>query len=318
MIRLEKVNGRNVWELLKLEVSTDQKSFVASNDISIVEAYTAITGNGYAFPFGIYEGNKPVGFLMIGFDVDDYWDDAPDIAKGNYNLWRLMIDKSYQGKGYGKDAVRLALDFIKTFPCGAADYCWLSYEPENEIARELYGSFGFNETGEMDGEELSCDYGDMQMDTVSLKAASRDDLQAIWEMQINAFSELLDKYQDYDMSPAAESIDKVLARYEQPWTTYFFIMANDEKVGVIRVVDKKDESRKRISPIWIMPEHRNKGFAKAAITAAEKIYGSHHWCLDTILQESGNLHLYEKMGYHQTGRIDKVNERMDIVFYEKD
>ena len=154
MIRLEKVNGRNVWELLKLEVSTDQKSFVASNDISIVEAYTAITGNGYAFPFGIYEGNKPVGFLMIGFDVDDYWDDAPDIAKGNYNLWRLMIDKSYQGKGYGKDAVRLALDFIKTFPCGAADYCWLSYEPENEIARELYGSFGFNETGEMDGEEL--------------------------------------------------------------------------------------------------------------------------------------------------------------------
>lgn len=154
MIRLEKVNGRNVWELLKLEVSADQKSFVASNDISIVEAYTAITGNGYAFPFGIYEGNKPVGFLMIGFDVDDYWDDAPDIAKGNYNLWRLMIDKSYQGKGYGKDAVRLALDFIKTFPCGAADYCWLSYEPENEIARKLYGSFGFNETGEMDGEEL--------------------------------------------------------------------------------------------------------------------------------------------------------------------
>lgn len=154
MIRLEKVNGRNVWELLKLEVSADQKSFVASNDISIVEAYTAITGNGYAFPFGIYEGNKPVGFLMIGFDVDDYWDDAPDIAKGNYNLWRLMIDKSYQGKGYGKDAVRLALDFIKTFPCGAADYCWLSYEPENEIARKLYESFGFNETGEMDGEEL--------------------------------------------------------------------------------------------------------------------------------------------------------------------
>lgn len=154
MIRLEKVDGRNVWDLLKLKVSDDQSSFVASNNISIVEAYTAITGNGYAFPFGIYEDNKPVGFLMIGYDVDDYWDDAPEIAKGNYNLWRLMIDKTYQGKGYGKEAVRLALDFINTFPCGAADYCWLSYEPENEIARKLYSSFGFNETGEMDGEEL--------------------------------------------------------------------------------------------------------------------------------------------------------------------
>lgn len=154
MIRLEKVDGRNVWDLLKLKVSDDQSSFVASNNISIVEAYTAITGNGYAFPFGIYEDNNPVGFLMIGYDVDDYWDDAPEIAKGNYNLWRLMIDKTYQGKGYGKEAVRLALDFINTFPCGAADYCWLSYEPENEIARKLYSSFGFNETGEMDGEEL--------------------------------------------------------------------------------------------------------------------------------------------------------------------
>ena len=49
---------------------------------------------------------------------------------------------------------QLALDFIRTLPCGKAEYCWLSYEPENEIARQLYRSFGFVETGDMDGEEL--------------------------------------------------------------------------------------------------------------------------------------------------------------------
>jgi len=87
---------------------------------------------------------------------------------------------------------------------------------------------------------------------------------------------------------------------------------------VRRVIDKKDTSRKRISPIWIMPEHRNKGYAQAAISAVEQIHGCHHWRLDTILQEAGNLHLYEKMGYHQTGKMDKINARMDIVFYEKD
>ena len=114
MIRIEKVNGKNVWDPLKLKVSDEQRNLVASNDISIIEAYTTITGNGYAFPFGIYEEDKPVGFLMIGFDVDDYWEDAPAVAKGNYNLWRLMIDKAYQGRGYGKEAVRLALEFIKT------------------------------------------------------------------------------------------------------------------------------------------------------------------------------------------------------------
>lgn len=154
MLRLEKVTGKNVWSILKLSVSQEQESFVAPNDVSIIEAYTAITENGYAFPFGIYEDDIPVGFLMVGFDADDYWEDAPSIAKGNYNLWRLMIDKNYQKKGYGKEAVRLALEFIKTFPCGKADFCWLSYEPENEIASRLYHSFGFVETGEMDGDEI--------------------------------------------------------------------------------------------------------------------------------------------------------------------
>ena len=153
MLRLEKVTGKNVWSILKLSVSQEQESFVAPNDVSIIEAYTAITENGYAFPFGIYEDDIPVGFLMVGFDADDYWEDAPSIARGNYNLWRLMIDKNYQ-KGYGKEAVRLALEFIKTFPCGKADFCWLSYEPENEIASRLYHSFGFVETGEMDGDEI--------------------------------------------------------------------------------------------------------------------------------------------------------------------
>ena len=137
-----------------MRVSYDQKTFVASNDTSIIEAYTDITGNGYAFPFGIYDEDTPVGFLMIGFDVNDYWTDAPAIAKGNYNLWRLMIDKAYQKRGFGKEAVQLALDFIESFFCGKADYCWLSYEAENEIAGQLYRSFGFNETGEMDDKEV--------------------------------------------------------------------------------------------------------------------------------------------------------------------
>lgn len=154
MLRIERVNGKNVWDILKLSVKEEQVSFVAGNDISIIEAYTAVTGGGHAFPFGIYDDSVPVGFLMIGYGVDDYWDDAPEIADNNYNLWRLMIDKNYQHKGYGREAVKLALDFIKTKPCGEAEYCWLSYEPDNLVAKNLYRSFGFVETGDMDGEEL--------------------------------------------------------------------------------------------------------------------------------------------------------------------
>ena len=50
----------------------------------------------------------------------------------------------------------------------------------------------------------------------------------------------------------------------------------------------------------------------------EKIYGKDNWSLDTILQEEGNIHLYEKLGYHRVGTPEKINDRMDIVFFEKD
>ena len=153
MISLRKIDARNVWELVALEVQEDQKSFVATNTESIIEAYCAITGGGAALPFGIYDGDTPVGFMMIGYGCDD-WEDAPSIARNNYSIWRLMIDRRFQGNGYGKAALTAALDFIRTFPCGKAEACFLSYEPENSVAKELYHSFGFRENGEMDADEV--------------------------------------------------------------------------------------------------------------------------------------------------------------------
>ena len=154
--------------------------------------------------------------------------------------------------------------------------------------------------------------------SVELVPVKREDIESVWKMQLEAFSGLLEKYQDYDISPGAEPVDNVIARFDQPWSTYYFILAENAKVGVIRIIDKKDGSRKRISPIWIMAEYRNKGYAGQAICEAEKLFGENNWCLETILQEKGNCHLYEKLGYHQTGRIDKISDCMDIVYYEKD
>lgn len=153
--------------------------------------------------------------------------------------------------------------------------------------------------------------------SVSLRQATIEDIEMIWKMQVEAFTGLLDKYQDYDMSPATESLEIIKSKYEQPWTTYYFIMDGELTVGAVRVVNKSDGSRKRISPIWIMPEFRNRGYAQQAFVQIEKIYGADNWCLDTILQEEGNIHLYEKLGYHKTGKVEHINERMDIVFFEK-
>ena len=160
MIHLEPIDAKNVWDVLDLKLKREQKNFVASNEISIVQAYTAQGTGCSAFPFAICrdKDRKPVGFLMIGFneaalyELDD--EEPPTALKGNYSIWRLMIDKRYQGRGYGREAIRQALDFVRTWPCGKAELCEISFEPENEVARALYHACGFVENGEKDGDEL--------------------------------------------------------------------------------------------------------------------------------------------------------------------
>lgn len=39
--------------------------------------------------------------------------------------------------------------------------------------------------------------------------------------------------------------------------------------------------------------------------------------VDTILQEQRNCHLYEKVGYKQTGETKVINDRLTLIFYKK-
>ena len=152
---------------------------------------------------------------------------------------------------------------------------------------------------------------------IKLERIGVNDCEKLWKMQVEAFSELLEKYRDYETSPANEPVSRVGERLKQPFTYYYFIMDGETAVGAIRVVDMKDGSRKRISPVFIMKEFRGKGYAQKAIIAVEELHGRDNWALDTILQEAGNCYLYEKMGYHRTGGSEIINDRMTIVNYEK-
>lgn len=153
---------------------------------------------------------------------------------------------------------------------------------------------------------------------IELVKANESDSEIIWKMQKLAFAELLNKYKDYETNPANEPLEKVIIRLRQPFTYFYFIKLNGKNIGAIRVVDKKSsEEAKHISPLFVLPEYRNKGYAQAAILQVEQIHGSFSWELDTILQETANCHLYEKMGYRKTDKIKKVNSLMTLVFYKK-
>lgn len=151
-MKLIKVNAENFYPLMGLTVEDGQRNFVASNAYSLAEAYAVLSEGRYVQAFGLYDGDTPVGFAMIGHNafIDE---DCPPAYRDSYYLWRYMIDRRYQRRGYGRAGVGLLLDFIRAFPDGPAETCAVSCEPENAVAKKLYESFGFRFTGEMDGDE---------------------------------------------------------------------------------------------------------------------------------------------------------------------
>lgn len=150
MIELRKITYDNFGECIKLEPKEEQKNYVSSNICSLAEAYVALTNNEcIPLPYAIYNNDIMVGFIMLSYNKADDEDD-----ENTYWVWRLMIDKQYQRKGYGKKAVTNALELIRTFQYGKASEVFLSYEPENVVAKTLYASFGFVETGEIEDGEL--------------------------------------------------------------------------------------------------------------------------------------------------------------------
>ena len=148
-IRLEKVNDENFIDLMDLDVAEQQQDFVASNTVSMAQAYATFASGRFVQCFGIYDGDTAVGFAMIGHRSEEY-EGMAEVYRHSYYLWRFMIDKRYQGKGLGRDALKLLLDYVLTFPDGEEDAWSTSYDQENEAAKHLYTSFGFVPNGEKD------------------------------------------------------------------------------------------------------------------------------------------------------------------------
>lgn len=97
---------------------------------------------------------------------------------------------------------------------------------------------------------------------MKLIRANINDCEKIWKMQKEAFADLLEKYQDYQTSPANEPVEKIKAKLLDSFTYFYFIYDDDALVGAVRVVHRNDGSRKRIAPIFIMKEFRGKGLAQ--------------------------------------------------------
>lgn len=140
-VELRPLDESNIKDCVSLKVAKDQEEYIATNEDSIAAAKENAK---VARPFVIYADGMAVGFTMFAFEPD--YEDPDD----RYWLWRFMIDERYQGRGLGKEALKLIIGYFKE---NGATNIRLSTKESNINAIGLYKSLGFRPNGEMVDEE---------------------------------------------------------------------------------------------------------------------------------------------------------------------
>ena len=133
-LELREVDKENLRAVLRLKIAPEQEQFVASNAVSIAQAYF---DRETAWFRAICDDDTPVGFVMV------------DIQPGKPPyLWRFMIDARYQRRGLGTRALELVFAHVRSLPGAAAIFCSCVDAPGGP--GPFYERLGFAYTGEVD------------------------------------------------------------------------------------------------------------------------------------------------------------------------
>jgi len=139
-VSLREITSETVRAVCRLSdtLVPPKKYMVAPNAVSIAQAHF----EERAWFRAIYAGETPVGFIMLYDDPE-----TPD-----YFLWRLMIAGPHHGKGFGRQAIELLVDYVRTRPGATVLETSCGQGPGNPEG--FYRKLGFVRSGKMFDEEV--------------------------------------------------------------------------------------------------------------------------------------------------------------------
>lgn len=138
VISLRPLDESNRAEVEALRVSPLQQKFVSSVVDSLLEAEEE--PGGHALYWAVYADETPVGFVMISDEVDG------DEYIPHF-LWKLLIDKRYQGRGYGTEVLDLIVDYFRGRP--GVEVLSTSAGQGEGSPIPFYERYGFERTGDI-------------------------------------------------------------------------------------------------------------------------------------------------------------------------
>lgn len=139
MIGLELVNQDNFEAVLQVSLTETDERKVASVEYSLAQAWL-YKDSRELHPYAVLFGQKVVGFVLLSIQEDH-----------SYYVWRLLIDRHYQNRGYGKEVIRQVIGLAKEDP--SCHTITMNYVIGNHKMRYILEKFGFQSVG-MLGQEI--------------------------------------------------------------------------------------------------------------------------------------------------------------------
>lgn len=143
MVRLAEITEENWLDVASLSVHEEQKAFLAPPIGIIARGYVYRNCNGKV---RVIQNDEEV----IGVALTREFMDEPL----GYDLQQFMIDKRYQGKGYGAEALRLILEELRSE--AHFDHVEVCVKKEDKAAVRLYEKMGFTDSGYVDDSMPDC------------------------------------------------------------------------------------------------------------------------------------------------------------------
>jgi diamine N-acetyltransferase len=146
-VTLREITDDNRAAVEALSITEEQDQYVAGVAESLVEA--AELPDARPWYRAVYADDEPVGFVMIS---DGILVDNPEYV-GPYYLWRLLVDRRFQGRGYGTAALDLVVEHVRTRPDARVLLTSHVVGPTSPVS--FYLQYGFRLTGDVhEGEPL--------------------------------------------------------------------------------------------------------------------------------------------------------------------
>jgi diamine N-acetyltransferase len=140
-VSLREITDQNREAVVALRIAASQEAYVSNVADSLDEARE--TPEGSPWYRAIYADDQPVGFVMLSWNVTP---DPPRII-GPWFLWKLLIDERHQGRGYGRQAVKLVAEIARDH--GASELL-TSHVVGERSPEPFYRQIGFVPTGDQD------------------------------------------------------------------------------------------------------------------------------------------------------------------------